>query len=206
MGSKWLPHAAANGMSCSMSWPNRALGYIEVKPSLLVPLAALALCYGFRLGCLRGLLATAMIACSLLLHELGHVLIASVYGVKVRKIGLATRGGYTVRESSGRRWVEAQSAAAGPLVNLLIFVILRSAGGAVAPAVANANLVLAIGNLIPIGRTDGWRLWQAISSLETVAARESIRSNPAISAEPQVVEAAGVVQKASPQASPVTRC
>jgi Zn-dependent protease len=181
-------------MGCSMSWPNRTLGYLEVKPSLLVPLAALALCYGFRLGCLRSLLVTAMIACSLLLHELGHVLIASAYGVKIKKIGLAIRGGYTVRESSGRWCVEAQSAAAGPLVNLLIFLILRSAGGAVAPAVANANLVLAIGNLIPIGRTDGWRLWQAISA----TARESIRSNPAISAEPQVVEAAGVVQKTSP--------
>jgi len=185
-------------MGCSMSWPNRALSYLEVKPSLLVPLAALSLCYAVRLGGLRGILAAALVACSLLLHELGHVLIASAYGVKVKKIGLAALGGYTVREPSGRRWVEAQSAAAGPLVNLLLVLTFRSVGGGVARTVADANLILAIGNLIPLLRSDGWRLWKAISSLETASPPAGIPAAAAISAQPQVVEAAGVGRKTSP--------
>jgi hypothetical protein len=36
--------------SCSMSWPNRLLRYIELKPSLLLPLAVLTLCYALLLG------------------------------------------------------------------------------------------------------------------------------------------------------------
>jgi Zn-dependent protease len=158
----------------------------------------LSLFYALRLGGLRGMLAAAMVAVSLLLHEVGHVLIASAYGAPVKKIGLAALGGYTVRESSGRRWMEAQSAAAGPLVNLLIFLILSSVGGAVAQAVANANLLLAIGNLIPLRRSDGWRLWKAISSLETASPPASIPATAAISAQPQVVEPAGVGRKTSP--------
>jgi len=180
-----------------MSWLNRALSYLEVKPSLLVPLVALSLCYTIRLGGLRGILASALVAFSLLLHEFGHVLIASVYRVKVKKIGLAAFGGYTVRESSGRWWVEAQSAAAGALVNLLLFLMFRSAGEGVPRTVANANLILAIGNLIPLRPSDGWRLWKAISSPDMASPPAGI-SAAAISAQPQVVEAAGVSRKNLP--------
>jgi stage IV sporulation protein FB len=143
------------------------------------------------------MLAAAMVAVSLVLHEVGHVVIASAYGVKVKRVGFAALGGYTVREFSGRRWVEAQSAAAGPLVNLLLFLVLSYVGGGVAHSVANANLILVIGNLIPFRRSDGWRLWKAISSLETASPPASVPS-AAIPAEPQVVEAAGVGRKASP--------
>jgi len=180
-------------MGRGMSWPKRALGYLELKPSLLIAVIALVLGYGFRLGYMRGLLVTAMIALSLLLHELGHVLIASAHGVKVKRIGLAVLGGYTVREFSGRRWVEAQSAVAGPLVNLLLFLVLISAEGPVAHAVARANLLLAVGNLIPLGRSDGRRLWKVISSWDSALA--SAPAKVAIQAEPPVLEAAGIGQK-----------
>jgi len=180
-----------------MSWPDRALGYLELKPSLLVAVVALVLGYGLRLGYTRSLLVTAMIGLSLLLHELGHVLIASAHGVKVKRIGFGVLGGYTVREFSGRRWVEAQSAVAGPLVNLLLFLVLHSAGGPVAHAVAKANLILAIGNMIPLGRSDGRRLWKVISSWESALANPPAKA--AIPAETPVLEAAGIGQKISPK-------
>jgi len=180
-----------------MSWPDRALGYLELKPSLLVAVVALVLGYGLRLGYTRSLLVTAMIGLSLLLHELGHVLIASAHGVKVKRIGFGVLGGYTVREFSGRRWVEAQSAVAGPLVNLLLFLVFISAEGPVANAVARANLVLAIGNLIPLGRSDGRRLWKAISSWESALA--SAPARVAVAAKPPVLEAAGIGRKITPK-------
>jgi Zn-dependent protease len=68
----------------------------------------------------------------------------------------------------------------------------------VARTVANANLILAIGNLIPLRRSDGWRLWKAISSPETASPPASIPATAAISAQTQVVEAAGVGRKTSP--------
>jgi len=180
-----------------MSWPNRALGYLEVKPSLLIAVVALVLGYGLCLGYARGLLVTAMIVLSLLLHELGHVLVASAYGVRVKRIGFAVLGGYTVREFSARRWVEAQSAVAGPLVNLLLFLVLNSAEGSVAHAVAYANLILAIGNMIPLGRSDGRRLWKVISSWESALANPPAKA--AIPAETPVLEAAGIGQNISPK-------
>jgi len=179
-----------------MSCPNRTLSHLEVRSSLLIALAGLVLFYALLLGWVRGLLATALVACSVLLHELGHVLVATVNGVKVKRIGFAAAGGYTVRELSRRWWVEAESALAGPLVNLLLFLVFNSAGGVVAHAAAQANLVLAIGNLIPLSRSDGSRLWKAISSRET-AASASAPAQAAIQAAPQVVESAGVGGKIS---------
>ena len=175
-----------------MSWPNRTLSHLEVKSSLLIALAGLVLFYALLLGWVHGLLATALVAFSVLLHELGHVLVATVNGVKVKRIGFAAAGGYTVREPSRRWWVEAESALAGPLVNLLLFLIFNSAQGVVAHAAAQANLVLAIGNLIPISRSDGSRLWKAISSRETAAG-----ASAPIQAATQVVESAGVGGKIS---------
>jgi len=159
----------------------------------------LGCCYFLQFGCLRGLLATAFIAFSLLLHELGHVLVALAHGVKVKRIGFAAAGGYTVREFSGRRWVEAQSAAAGPLVNLLLFLLFSLAGGPVAYALAKANLVLGIGNLIPFPRSDGGRLWKAIfSPSDAVGAAVPVQAP--VQAKSHVVEAAGIGRKIPPNA------
>ena len=180
-----------------MSWRNRALSCLEVRPSLLVVLAVLGVCYCFQLGYLQGLLATAMIASSLLLHELGHVVVASAHGVKVKRIGFAAAGGYTVREHSGRWWVEAESAAAGPLANLVLFLLLNHAGP-MAHAVAKANLILAIGNLIPFPYSDGGRLWKAISSRES-AIMAGVRAEAAAPVQPHLVEAAGIGRNLSEQ-------
>jgi len=138
-----------------------------------------------------------MIAFSLLLHELGHVVVASAHGVKVKRIGFAAAGGYTVREHSGRWWVEAESAAAGPLANLVLFLLLNHAGP-MAHAVAKANLILAIGNLIPFPYSDGGRLWKAISSRES-AIMAGVRAEAAAPVQPHLVEAAGIGRNLSEQ-------
>jgi len=179
-----------------MRWPNRTLS-LEVKPSILFILAALGVCYAFQLGWWRGLAATLMIALSLLLHELAHVLVAFAHGVKVKRIGFAAAGGYTVRESSGKWWVEAQSSAAGPMVNLLLFLAFSSVGGGVARVVAMANLILGIGNLIPLPRSDGARLWKAVFSRER-ATMVAVPAPPAVPANPHVVEAAGIGREIPP--------
>lgn len=179
-----------------MSSPNRALSYLEVRPSFLVALAMLSFCYCIQLGYLQGLLATASITLSLLLHELGHVVVASAYGANVKRIGFTVTGGYTVREFSGRRWVEAQSAAAGPLVNLVLFLLLDHAG-TMAHAVARANLVLAVGNLVPLPHCDGGRLWKAIFSPTTMLEAD-VPSRATVPGKTQVIEAAGIRGKSFP--------
>ena len=90
---------------------------------------------------------------AMLLHESGHVAIALACGVKVKRVGLSRAGLFTVREP-GPRWANLCISAAGPLLNLLLYFVLREA----APLFAWVNLIACIYNLAPIPNSDGRRL------------------------------------------------
>ena len=90
---------------------------------------------------------------AMLLHECGHIAMAFLCGVKVKKVGLSRIGLYTVREP-GPRWANLCVSLAGPLFNLLLAMALRDA----LPTFAWVNLIAFIFNLLPIQNSDGRRI------------------------------------------------
>ena len=101
---------------------------------------------------------------AMLLHESGHIAIAFLCGVKVKKVGLSRHGLYTVREP-GPRWANLCVSLAGPLLNLLLAVALRD----VLPTFAWVNLIACVYNLLPIPNSDGSRVRELLAAARAEA-------------------------------------
>lgn len=111
---------------------------------------------GLRLGFWAGLLVVA----SVMAHEMGHFVVAKAFGVPVKRVGLNFKGGYILRECASSRKAETLITLAGPSVNLLLFAAFAYAPPKFSWWVAFMNLLLALVNLVPIGKTDGARLFR----------------------------------------------
>ncbi|MEO0455509.1 MAG: site-2 protease family protein [Cyanobacteria bacterium P01_A01_bin.114] len=108
---------------------------------------------------------------SVLLHELGHSLVARMQGIKVNSITLFLFGGIASIDKESKTPGQAfQVAIAGPAVSISLFVILTLANlvlplptlaGFMVGAIANLNLVLALFNLIPGLPLDGGQILKA---------------------------------------------
>src|ERR1700752_3687661 len=101
---------------------------------------------------------------AMLLHESGHIAIAYLCGVKVKKVGLSRTGLYTVREP-GPRWANLCVSLAGPLLNLLLAMALRD----VLPTFAWVNLIACVYNLLPIPNSDGRRIMELLTAARVEA-------------------------------------
>lgn len=120
----------------------------------------------------RGLVASLLFFVSILLHELGHSVVALRHGLTIESITLFIFGGVArlggdVKD--GR--VEFKMAAAGPVVSLAlaglfyaasVAAFLGEATRAVAGYLAFINLVVAIFNLVPAFPLDGGRLLRGL--------------------------------------------
>ena len=134
-------------------------------------------------GAMRGLALVAIIFLCVVLHELGHALVARRSGVVVRSIILLPIGGVTLMEDTGQRTADPardiRISVAGPLVNLaiaalsgaviLLFVPQVNLWGR--PLVNAANLPRALFwgnvflggfNLLPAYPMDGGRVLRAL--------------------------------------------
>jgi Zn-dependent protease len=146
-------------------------------------------------GLLYGLLLVAAIFGLVLLHELGHGLMAAQYGVRVRDITLLPFGGVArIEQLPAHPRTEAVIALAGPLTNIALaiaalplialwllvsghnaeqlFVEYRLASPSIGGFVLFlwlANLMLAVINLLPAFPMDGGRVLR--SALSTVTGR-----------------------------------
>ena len=70
---------------------------------------------------LMGLTAAVLLFACVLLHELGHSLVAKAYGIPVRRVTLFVFGGVAQIASEPKRpWVELTVALAGPLVSVVL--------------------------------------------------------------------------------------
>ena len=109
---------------------------------------------------LLGLVTSLLLFVSVLLHELGHSLVALNEGVKVRSITLFLLGGVArVERECKTPMGSLRVAIAGPLVSLFLAVILLGgvkSASEVSPLLSNLlgqlgslNLVLALFNLLP---------------------------------------------------------
>lgn len=108
---------------------------------------------GFPLG--------AMLIASLLLHEVGHMLMATLLRVPVREFGLCLAGAYNRRAYASRRRDEVLISIAGPMMNLLLVVPMLFVPRIGAEA-ALCNLALCLVNLVPIPSSDGLRILRTI--------------------------------------------
>ena len=125
-------------------------------------------------------LVTAILVC-ILLHELGHSLIAQQFGVQVKSITLLPIGGVAaLRNIPEHPWHEIAITLSGPLVNLIIALALLPFVGlpphlfflsmpydfpSFLGTVLNANLTLFLFNFIPAFPMDGGRLFRALLAL-----------------------------------------
>jgi Zn-dependent protease len=90
---------------------------------------------------------------AMVLHESGHVVVALLCGVNVKRVGLCRKGLYTVREP-GPKWINIAVSAAGPLVNLILAVVLWDS----MKTFAEVNVLACLYNLLPIANSDGSRI------------------------------------------------
>ncbi|HTR53374.1 MAG TPA: M50 family metallopeptidase [Kofleriaceae bacterium] len=140
------------------------LGFpVEINVTFLLLLAVVLLAFGGMVGVVLVLLAFA----SILLHELGHALVARQLGVAVSGIELGFFGGAAKMTRLPRTANdELAIAAAGPIVSLALGGI--GLGLAAATHVSLfawlgwTNLILAGFNLIPALPMDGGRMLRAL--------------------------------------------
>ena len=142
----------------------RLLGFpIEVSASFVVLLGVVLL----WLGGFWGLVAVGLTFSSVLVHELGHAVVARRLGVPVSAIGLHFFGGAAQMAGMPRTARdEIAIAAAGPAVSLALagagLGLGHLLGSPVIALVGWINLVLAIFNLIPALPMDGGRILRAL--------------------------------------------
>ena len=135
---------------------------------------------------LLGLLTALLLFVSVLLHELGHSLVALRQGVQVRSITLFLLGGVaSVEKECPTAIGSLLVAAAGPLVSLLLALGLLSSGhsishaspllGAMVNELGGLNLILALFNLLPGLPLDGGLILKALVWQVTGSQRKGVQ-------------------------------
>jgi Zn-dependent protease/CBS domain-containing protein len=118
-----------------------------------------------------GVVMALLLFSSVLLHELGHSLVAKSQGIKVNSITLFLFGGIaSIEEESKTPGKAFQVAIAGPVVSVLLFILLQVSATVFSDTsqlsvmlkdLARINLVLALFNLIPGLPLDGGQVLKA---------------------------------------------
>lgn len=121
---------------------------------------------------IMGAVTAVMLFVSVLLHELGHSVVARRYKIPVRRITLFIFGGVSqIEAEAATAGADFRIAVAGPLVSLALaalFAVLAPVVAGVSPLLALArylayiNIALALFNLIPGFPLDGGRGLRAI--------------------------------------------
>lgn len=131
------------------------------------------------------LLRVCLIFLCIILHELGHSVVAQKLGVEVKSITLLPIGGVAaLRSLPENPWHEIAITVAGPLVNAIIALVLFPVAGitsvaqfvaamshiptdvgSLLRALVGTNLLLVIFNSIPAFPMDGGRLLRAVLAL-----------------------------------------
>jgi Zn-dependent protease/CBS domain-containing protein len=127
--------------------------------------------WGTVVGWSAGLIMALLLFASVLLHELGHSLVAQSQGIRVNSITLFLFGGVAAIEEESQTPGKAfQVAIAGPAVSVILFFLLSlvaslipnsSPLSAMTGDLARINLVVALFNLIPGLPLDGGQVLKA---------------------------------------------
>ncbi|MEO0351390.1 MAG: site-2 protease family protein [Cyanobacteria bacterium P01_A01_bin.15] len=127
--------------------------------------------FPFPVAALVGLMMALLLFGSVLLHELGHSLVARRQGIQVNSITLFLFGGVASIDKESKTPGQAfQVAIAGPLVSFFLFLLLTLVSFALPPqtvaalmvsTIARINLVLTLFNMIPGLPLDGGQVLKA---------------------------------------------
>ena len=161
-----------------------ALATLAFRDQLSDLPAAQLLAPGF--SWLIALVTALLLFVSVLLHELGHSLVALREGVRVRSITLFLLGGVaTVERECSTAMGAFRVAAAGPLVSLVLALVLFTSAhsaahwnallGNLVLQLAGVNLVLALFNLLPGLPLDGGLILKALVWQFTGSQRKGIQ-------------------------------
>ncbi len=148
-----------------------------LNPAWFYSLAMFTLFFGAGLGLdgiwtwVTGLGMALLLFASVLLHELGHSLVAQSQGIQVNSITLFPFGGIASIEQESRTPIQAfWVAIAGPAVSFALFILLVLSSLALPEALplkamlvnlANINFVLALFNMMPGLPLDGGQVLKA---------------------------------------------
>lgn len=107
-----------------------------------------------------------------LIHEMGHLSMALLFGIKVLSVQLLPFGGVVIIEDQGKltAWKEIAIAVAGPLQNGIMIVIgmmfmsLGWGNSDYISYIVHGNMVIALFNLLPIPPLDGGKILQSLIS------------------------------------------
>jgi len=123
-----------------ITWSLGAAYYPEVIDGI-APLAAYAL----------GLASALLLFASVLLHELGHALVARRYGIRIDEIDLWLLGGVAVMRDGARRpGEELRFALAGPAVTVVVAIV----SGALALLLAGVGIYGVTAYAVTLRRTE----------------------------------------------------
>jgi Zn-dependent protease len=146
-----------------ITWSLGEAYYPEEVPGI-APAAAYAL----------GLASALLLFASILLHELGHAVVARRYGVEIEGIQLWLLGGVArMRDTAHQPGEELRFALAGPAVTLAIVFVFGLATAALPASApdeltslfayqALVNLLILVFNLLPAFPLDGGRVLRAV--------------------------------------------
>lgn len=182
-----------------MNWSFRVLDVAGIPIRIHGTFFLILFLGAYQWGSMTGTLTGAVFGIALMLllfvcvtlHELGHSLVAKVFGIPVREILLLPLGGIAqITKNPEKPMHELLIAIAGPLVNVVIAILLLAAlGFSAAPQMLTghgllpnemsntpslttllswllmANVSLAIFNLIPAFPLDGGRVFRALMAM-----------------------------------------
>ena len=184
MFSRALPIGSIGGVSIRLHWSWLA--------ALLLLIAALSQIYGVgensTIAWLLACAAALLLFASVILHELGHALVARRYGLPVHAITLFALGGVTeIADAPPEPVRDFLVAVAGPAVSLLLAVLsglawwfAREPLELLLLHLALTNGAIVVFNLLPGFPLDGGRaLWAVVAFLtddELIAARVAVQA------------------------------
>ncbi|MDX2053178.1 MAG: site-2 protease family protein [Polyangiaceae bacterium] len=167
---------------------------VHVSFSLIVLLGAVqgGVAHGSR-GILFGVASMLIIFASVVLHELGHALMARRFGIQTVDVTLYPLGGIARMSGEAKSpWQDVAISVAGPAVNLLLFIGIAAIGlqmgfisadipkslGATPQGLLlvglTANLMLFLFNLLPFFPLDGGRILRSLLTLKVGASRATL--------------------------------
>jgi stage IV sporulation protein FB len=142
---------------------------LSAEPGAFLVLALITLqdAQSGPMGLLTGLCWGLLILGSVLVHEAGHALAVSVFGLGPIAVQLHALGGLTRFAKPGSSWQSAVVSVAGPVAGLLLAAVCFVASP-VSPFLAGlaiVNVFLNLFNLLPILPLDGGMLLLHVCSL-----------------------------------------
>jgi stage IV sporulation protein FB len=178
-----------NWMLPSLEFPR--LGALRIRVSLFFLLFAIV--FIVRLGVVLGSVVVTTLLVSVLLHEMGHVVIARLTGGSATEVHLTPIGGLAMVQAGRGVWSQVVTSAAGPFVNLVLclatfpsYYAPRALPGILNPIylpvsqfdqehvwrdlgliVFALNWLLLLINLLPILPLDGGRIVRAVLTTRT---------------------------------------